>query len=195
LNFGLDLVRQLADELRNKLDLKNIMFSKSKKYNPGFTLVEMLVVVAVIGIMTTVSLVSMQSSKSNARLNAAQGEVIATIRLAQSYALQGKMQASKTPCAYVFKFMTQSRYQIFYKPPTASGCASPGANSPGEYFDLVAGVTVPANVVGKEIIFSVPFGGVSGTALTDIAGTFTLDHAGATSKTIAVSNNGNIVEN
>jgi len=167
------------------------MFFSNKQFYKGVTFMELLVVIAIIGIMGSVGLVSLQSSKLDARLKAAQGEVAASIRLAQSYALQGKTQAGAAPCGYGFRFTSQTDYQIFYRTPAASVCnpASPRHNA--ESFVLKDGGEIDQSDVNQEVYFTVPFGNISGPGIGD----FVLTHPNADNKTITVNDAGNVVEN
>lgn len=91
--------------------------SFSQKYR-AFTLVEMLLVMAIIGIMSAVLFASLTSNRSASRLKAAQREVASTIKLAQTYALQGKTQDNSgvqtTPCGYGIFFTNITSYKLFY---------------------------------------------------------------------------------
>ncbi|MDZ4385463.1 MAG: prepilin-type N-terminal cleavage/methylation domain-containing protein [Candidatus Moranbacteria bacterium] len=167
------------------------MFFNNKQFYKGVTFMELLVVIAIIGIMGSVGLVSLQSSKLDARLKAAQGELVASIRLAQSYALQGKTQDGAAPCGYGFRFASQTDYSIFYRTPDAGGCnpASPRHNA--ESFVLKDGVQIDPADVNQEIYFTVPFGNISGPGIGD----FVLTHPNADNKTVTVNNVGNVVEN
>ncbi len=84
---------------------------KTKK---GVTLIELAIVFAIIGMMASVAVVSLSSSKANTRLKAAMAEVSSTIRTAQSYALQGKTPSGETVCGYGFRFKDDKNYEIFY---------------------------------------------------------------------------------
>jgi len=83
---------------------------------------ELIIVMAIMGIMAGAGFVSLQSSKSDSRLKSAQREVSAAIKLAQSYALQGKTHSlggvDTTPCGYGFRFDStdaqKQTYEIFY---------------------------------------------------------------------------------
>lgn len=95
-----------------------------KKKHKAFTLIELMAVIAIIGIMSAVAFVSLNSTKSASRLKTAQREVTSIIKLAQTYALQGKNQEYPvgsgtfiTPCGYGFRFKDTSditNYEIFY---------------------------------------------------------------------------------
>jgi prepilin-type N-terminal cleavage/methylation domain-containing protein len=90
------------------------------------SLMEVLVVIAIIGIMTTVGFVSLDSGKSQAKLQAAQREIASVIKLTQSYALQGKVAPDgATPCGYGIRFdpadSSKMSYEIFYNTWTTGG--------------------------------------------------------------------------
>ena len=148
----------------------------------AFTLVELIIVIAVIGIMTSVGMVSFQTSRNTHKVEAAANEVAATIKLAQSYALQGKAADDGsgnmvTPCGYGFRFdpgdSNLQQYEIFYNVPDAgSSCA----DMDGAYFrqfntsysqpiesplTLTNGVTLQSPAISDdsnptEIYFTVP---------------------------------------
>ena len=139
-------------------------------------------VVAIIAIMSAVGFASLQSAKSASRLKTAKREVAATIKLAQSYALQGKMQNGATPCGYGFRFPDNDNvnYEIFYNPGPDCDKKNSGtdltylkkylhytdvgilpASQTAESFSLKNGVTLVINAsapgnANREIYFTVP---------------------------------------
>lgn len=91
----------------------------------AFTLIELITVISIIGIMSAVTIVSLSSSRANARLVSAQREVASAIKLAQSYALQGKTVNGSTPCGFGAYFdFTGNRniYKIY--PIIATNCGN-----------------------------------------------------------------------
>jgi type II secretion system protein H len=70
----------------------------------GFSLIELLIVIAIIGIMTVVSLMMLNNAKDRKDVEAAAKEVVAAIREAQNNALAGKMIGSQPPDGYWFKY-------------------------------------------------------------------------------------------
>ncbi|MDO8240730.1 MAG: prepilin-type N-terminal cleavage/methylation domain-containing protein [Candidatus Moranbacteria bacterium] len=174
-----------------------------KKYN-GFSFLELIITIAIMGIMGGVGFASLQSSKSTTRLVTAQREVATTIRLAQSYALQGRMQGGQTPCGYGFRFTDTSKYEIFYKlPNSGKDCSDTNFTSFNQMENLQLGNNVvlssPAVSADTEIYFAIPFGNVLGKDGLTLVGDqlIVLQYPAGTgaTKSVTISSTGNIVEN
>ncbi len=193
-----------------------------KKYN-AFTFVELLLVIAIIGIMSAVGFASFNSGKVTTKLQAAQREVASIIKLTQSYALQGKVLLSgTTPCGYGVRFTDSTHYEIFYTPYFNTGDATitncdqlnnkiiggvheyarykAGTSQPLQSLALNNGVTLSdpilADIASTEIYFTIPAGNIydkNGAAYT--ARTFTFNISGSTkTKTITIDSGGSITE-
>jgi prepilin-type N-terminal cleavage/methylation domain-containing protein len=65
------------------------MFIKRKNHYKAFTLIELLIVIAIIGIMAALSWTALNSSKNNVQLENACGDVVSAINKARNYALTG----------------------------------------------------------------------------------------------------------
>jgi prepilin-type N-terminal cleavage/methylation domain-containing protein len=157
----------------------------------GFTVVEILVVIAIMLIMLSVALVSMRSASDNAKVKSAQREVASAIRLAQSDALQGKtMPSVGLPQCYVFKFTSATAYGIYYNNTDACPAANDQA-SPIESYTLNSGVklTSPSLYANTRITFSVPHGEASN------ARTFVISNSSKSlSKNVYVKTGGSVTE-
>lgn len=153
----------------------------------GFTLVELIVIIALIGIMSIVSIASLKGVQSNTNLKSAQREVAAAIKLAQSYALEGKTQLNpitsnvETPCGYGFLFNTPAKttYFIYYNFHAAAeaSCASQNTKQAYRHFRSsapvsyrIANFNLPRNVSSiqvnnndTDVYFTVPNGQVYGS--------------------------------
>jgi len=85
-----------------------------KNYH-GFTLVEVIMVIAIIGILSSISIISFNPLSKRTKVNASADEVTSALNLAKGYALQGRMPAGfLSICGYGFKFTSTTQYQIFY---------------------------------------------------------------------------------
>jgi prepilin-type N-terminal cleavage/methylation domain-containing protein len=93
--------------------MKKGLNKKNKKLS-GVTLLELIVVIAIIGILAAVAIISMGSASSASKMEAVQKELASEIKLAQSYALQGKTHDGITPCGYGATFNADGTYNIFY---------------------------------------------------------------------------------
>lgn len=74
------------------------------KLRTGFTLIEVLVVIAIIGIATATFLVSFTNLRQQRNLELASQEVVSALRTAQNYALAGQaVGAIKNNCSFGFQ--------------------------------------------------------------------------------------------
>ena len=86
------------------------------KNRSGVTLIELLIVIALIGIMSAVTIAFLGSGKNQKELESSAREVVAALREAQNLALTGKIMGTNTfPCSYVFQAVSGgSGYSINY---------------------------------------------------------------------------------
>lgn len=68
----------------------------------GFSLMEMVIIVAIISIMTSTMMTTSFKERTTKEIEAAGREVVAAIREAQNNALTGKQQGEGLPCAFRF---------------------------------------------------------------------------------------------
>ncbi len=176
---------------------------------------EVMIVIAIVGIMSALVLINFNSTKNNARVKASQREVASAIKLAHSYALQGKTQPRwdgemVTPCGYGIYFIPASegenitRYRLFYNMPGGASCDDlnklaknrrfiEGESKTEEIQTLESGVYLRFSS-GRQVYFTVPHGetysgagGALGSAVTMTV------RIGSTEKTITI-NPGGLVE-
>lgn len=173
----------------------------------GFTLVEFIIVIAIIGVLSSVALYSLTTSRENTNLRNAQREVSSAIGLAKSYALQGvTVSGSGTPCGYGFRFISNQSYEIFYiKPASGSSCSDfvyAGCYASGnncvrlEEFSLGGNVRIREAVENSEIYFAVPHGAAyqeSGAAFSTRVLTFETA-SGSADKAITINSSGSVTE-
>ena len=109
---------------------------------------EIMVVIAIIGIMSAVALVSLSKGKEQKAVEAAAREVASAIREAQNYALTGK-GADSTCTIYIF-FCTNlsANYSI--------ACGSNAIN-----YTLKNGVNFDSGCTSTNIIFPIPWATLS----------------------------------
>lgn len=170
--------------LEKELQSRSAFFAGFSCKKKGFTIFELTIVLAIMGIGASIMLVSLSPGKLQAKLRAAQNEVASTIKQAQSYALQGKTIGMVTPSKYGFRSTSTTAYEIFYCLDTLC----PIKTKLEEFSLANSGVSIEA---GKEVIFDVPNGNsnLSGFDLV-----ITLTSSGKT-KTVTVKPGGSVVEN
>ena len=145
--------------------------------------------------MTSAGLVSLSSSKKHFALKTAQNEVAAAIKLAQSYALQGKYPTTGVKiCGIGFRFETTSKYLIFYYN-DGGNCSTATVIGRGRFEEqtLKNGVTLSSpNSPNSNtmILFSIPDAKVSGAG---VGSEFTLT-VGGTPKKFKISSTGLVEE-
>jgi type II secretory pathway pseudopilin PulG len=120
----------------------------------AFSLVELMVIIGIIGIMSSVVIVSLQRGKVEKELETAAREVSAAIREAQNNALTGKSASSSDPICtqYDFTYYANANYSVG----TVGGLGCPLVG-----YTLKNGVTFASS---GSFSFSIPFGNISSGA-------------------------------
>lgn len=176
---------------------------------------ELMIVIAVIGIMTGVAFVSLGGSKAAKQVEVSARQLAAAIRQAQNYALSGRQDlasAAKKVCGYGVYFVNEAtQYKIFYNYTTSgSNCDTANltninydTNDPQTYSADVETQALQKNVAvsissdaSSAIYFTAPFGDVyyNGGALGKK--TITMKQVGGSAfYNICLSGRGNVVEN
>jgi len=127
------------------------------KNRSGVTLIELLIVIALIGIMSAVTIAFLGSGKNQKELESSAREVVAALREAQNLALTGKiMETNKFPCSYVFQAVSGgSDYSIKYTYHESGQDCSKSKFS-GDYAMYTLKNGVKFSTAQPNIIFSVP---------------------------------------
>ncbi|GBE17245.1 hypothetical protein BMS3Abin15_01084 [bacterium BMS3Abin15] len=153
------------------------MICNSKK--KGFTFIEIVIIVVIIGIMTSVVLVSVGGNKSSKVVEIAAREIAGSIREAQNNALNGKQindGTGDTACGHGFYFDndgdgsgldSEYDYKLFYNydnsgtPNDDCSEALPGVGVAQYYADHSLGNKVEfSDSISKSIYFTMPHGTV-----------------------------------
>jgi prepilin-type N-terminal cleavage/methylation domain-containing protein len=114
--------------------MKKIMNNKK-----GFSFLELMIVIAIAGIMTVAMLVPMNAQREKKAVETAAREVAAIVRETQTYALTGKGLQGHPACSFTFNWEASSNYSL-------SGCKI-------QNYSLKNGVTFSN---GGSFSFSVP---------------------------------------
>ena len=134
------------------------MCSIKYKYHSGFSLIELLIVIAIVGVMTSVFLVSFISSRDARAVRSIAREVSAAVRMAQSYALAGRYtDEQKIPCRFIFT-PRGNRYDVryvYHRPRQSCSLANMEVI-------LTKSIRNGVRVTGGEVAFTVPHAALSG---------------------------------
>lgn len=136
---------------------------RKNKNSKGFSLTELLIVLSIVSMLAVVSFVGLSSNRKNTRLKLSQRTVAAAIKMAQSYAVQGKTQSIDVtntndivPCGYGMVFTSENHFVIFYnKPLDSSSVDCQMINSDQDYYNAANfryNTAATANVAASEII-------------------------------------------
>lgn len=167
--------------------MKNF-FSKKN----GFTLLEVMVIIAIIGIMSAVGIVSLSSSRKMMALKASQDEVASAIKLAQSYALQGRINSGTKPDGYGFEFAggDDKTYRIF------AYTVSPASQATIETKELKNGVTKFSPIdANTRIEFQGDYAIINLFSVPPVVITLQSSGASPTTKTVTINAQGFITQN
>ena len=155
----------------------------------AFTLLELLIVVAFIGIMSSVVIVSLSASRIQKQVEGTSREVSAAIREAQNGALTGKKtDDTHLPCDYKFNYVNSTTYTISYDYHTV---ANPSCTNT----QVLATYTTKNSVIFPSsfntIIFQAPFSSISGLSSDPMP---IVVNKGSVNYVVCVSSSGNIWE-
>ncbi|MBI5591874.1 MAG: GspH/FimT family pseudopilin [Deltaproteobacteria bacterium] len=112
----------------------------------GFTLLETMVVIAIVGIVSAVAIPNYMSWVSDNRMKAAVRDLKSNMNMAKLRAIR-----ENATVAVVFRIATNS-YEIFVDNGAGGGIASNGIRDGGEA--LLQSATLPAGVTMREVVFN-----------------------------------------
>lgn len=144
------------------------------KFKKGFTLVELMVVVAIMAVLATVIVIDIGGQRSNRNITIAENELVTNIRTAQSYVLSSRLLPNgQSAQYYILKFdyskpsqyTLQGVYNVSSSPqlqnvqtfnfPSGIQLSS---SSPITITGAIANQTISAPSGCGLVIFSAPFG-------------------------------------
>lgn len=178
---------------------------KINKSDQGFSLVELIVVVALIGILTSIIITSANFSETQKNLTLAKNELQSAVRVAQSYSLSIPDEGVENICGFGIYVKDVNSYEIYYTfdddPVNPPACSDAGLQDPAvaSTSTRIQGGTFPAksNVQfdpalsppNSYIFFQAPYGD-KGTGVDSL----TLDKINGTSspRTVTVTAQGKI---
>lgn len=130
----------------------------------GFTLLELMVAMAIVGILTAATAVSLNSSRTKKEVEVAAREVTAAIREAQNYALTGKrVSDTEYPCDYKFNAtIGASGYSIEYDYHVYGSTTCDDSNV--LYSSSLKNKVTFKSVAPNPVSFSIPYGSTNPAA-------------------------------
>lgn len=151
------------------------MLNSHSSGRKGFTLLEVLIVVTIVGILATLSVSYYSGSQYRSKLNDAASEIVQTLRRAQSKAVAGE-------AGEPFGVHLESDGFVLFE---GSAYVSEGENN--ESFSLPSGIEaydISLNGGGSDVVF------VELEGSTDDYGSFSIRISGDLSKTVNISEEG-----
>lgn len=141
-----------------------------RKRSRGFTIVELLAVIAVIGIMTTVTFVSLNRQKADEEVRVAAEELAKHINEMRQQALTGDTESANKACGFGLDFFDdagQKKYRTFYSK-SATSCVDTYDASNTNTVKIYTWNNAKVNMekfgggVPTDIFFEAPFAIITG---------------------------------
>lgn len=129
------------------------------------TFLETMIVLAVIGILSTIVIVSYNTTKERSNVKNAAKQIESAIKQAQAWAVTGKCDTSggscELPCGWGFYIVDPNTYSIYYEPGGSCG-TSCGHGSDYETHDIEK-VTLGGT---SDICYDIPYANSGGGSIT-----------------------------
>lgn len=160
------------------------------KLQSGFTLVELLVVISILAVMSTLLVINFNATRGSRSIKIAQSQLVTNLRKTQSFILSARQVAANTPAKfYVLRLDLNSNQYLIQSIDT-----SYNANLSMETLKLpanvtVSGITVPGcsgSCAMVQVAFAAPTGKIYAYSASDSGGSC----SGVASLVAAVQNPG-----
>jgi prepilin-type N-terminal cleavage/methylation domain-containing protein len=123
--------------------------TKSKKNAAGFTLIELMVVIAIMVILASAMVINLAGQRAARDVKIAQNQLVSNLRKIQSYTLSSRILSAGTPAQYyIMKFDTAKPNQYTIQ-------AMYNVNSSPQYVQDVETVLLPNNIILAAVNTSV----------------------------------------
>ena len=122
------------------------------RFQTGFTLIELVVVSAIIVIMTAVGLVSFRGLRSSQEINSARSDTISQLREIQSFVLNGKIVPGQTKPATAYEIILTVGSDTYQINSDVNGTISPLKTV--RYGAVAGGVTLSSLTVNGSSVAS-----------------------------------------
>lgn len=170
-----------------------------KRKQQAYTLIEVMVVIAIIGLLSAIILTAMSRDKARMQIESVSREFSARVRAIQNDALTGKYVGNNIACGYIVDVDVAAGSYRFSRTLNTT-CSTTGLNlcldgkTPMNTVTLQGGVSVSGPT---GVCFTIPFGKAKTISGVDIGATqkYTFSKAGSShTRSVCVGTTGDITE-
>lgn len=112
-----------------KLDTNKIPNENRKPSSLGFSLLEMLMVISIVGVFSSLFIINFRSSSTNTTArHQVSSIIVSNIRNIQSMALSGTQFNGQIVCGYGIHYLSQTNYLIYTRQPDGAGNCTGNVN-------------------------------------------------------------------